>query len=285
MKKKMSYVKIILGCFLIAAALNLFFIGQHLVPAGIFGLTVLYAEKLNISLWIIVIFANLIFLFFSIIALSKKKTKKTLVSFILIPLFTFLTKDIGTYIDMGSIDTLLLSLYGGVLIGLGSRLIYKENHYVSGSDIVADIEHYYTKAHYNIVNYLFDMAVLIIVAITNGIESAMYSLISIIIIEILSKRANLGTSDSKVFYIITKKDREVRNYIIDELGYTLTVFDVKGGFLKTKNTVLMTVIPTKDYYKLREGVKLIDPTAFISITDSYEVINTNKDKKYKHENN
>lgn len=114
-----------------------------------------------------------------------------------------------------------------------------------------------------------------------GLEYAMYSLLAIVIIEVLSKRASLGTSDSKVFYIITKKDKEVRKYIIDELHYTLTVLDVKGGFLKTKNTVLMTVIPTKDYYKLREGIKMIDEKAFISITDSYEVINGKKSKETK----
>ena len=94
--------------------------------------------------------------------------------------------------------------------------------------------------------------------------------------EHLSKKATLGISDSKVFYIITKKDAEVRRFILDELHYELTNFDVKGGFLKMKNKVLMSVIPTKDYYKLKEGIKLIDPKAFISITDSYEVVNPNK---------
>jgi len=37
----------------------------------------------------------------------------------------------------------------------------------------------------------------------------------------------------------------------------------------------MTVISTKEYYELKEGIKEIDPSAFISITDGYEVLNKN----------
>ena len=44
-----------------------------------------------------------------------------------------------------------------------------------------------------------------------------------------------------------------------------------SGFKKEKENVLMTVLPTKDYYKLKEGIQNIDQEAFFIITDSYEV--------------
>ena len=62
---------------------------------------------------------------------------------------------------------------------------------------------------------------------------------------------------------------------MEELHHDLTSFDAEGGFSKKKNKVIMTVINTKDYYKVKEGIKLIDPKAFISITDNYEVMNNN----------
>lgn len=208
--------------------------------------------------------------------MPRKYSKAMILPFLLIPLFVYFTGNIKTYIDIDSVDKLLLTVYGGVLMGLGSRLIYKEKSFASGSDVVMLITREISKSKRYIVNYAFDLLWIIIGIALYGFEGAMYSLIAIIIIESLSRRAVLGVSDSKVFYIITKKEKEVRDYIIDELNYELTVFDVKGGFLKTKNKVLMSVIPTKDYYKLREGIKLIDPKAFISITDSYEVINQDR---------
>ena len=53
----------------------------------------------------------------------------------------------------------------------------------------------------------------------------------------------------------------------------MEIIDTNSFFSKEKNKILMCVIPTRNYYKLREGIKVIDKDAFISITDSYEVIN------------
>ena len=51
----------------------------------------------------------------------------------------------------------------------------------------------------------------------------------------------------------------------------LTAFHAKGGYLKERETVLMCVLPTKDYYRLKEVIHEIDPNAFFVVTDAYEV--------------
>ena len=66
-----------------------------------------------------------------------------------------------------------------------------------------------------------------------------------------------------------------KDYILNELHYDLTEINVKGGFTSHKNKIIMTSVDTKDYFGLKEGILLIDPKAFISIVDSYEVLNKN----------
>jgi len=281
MKKVKKYTKILLGCLLIAITLNVFFKKTNLIPSGMFGFAILYSSTFNLSLELTILLENIFFFTLAYIFMNYKDLRRLLTSFISIPIFVFLTKDISSIIDLHEVDELLISIYGGVLMGIGFKLIYKEQDYISGSDVIAKITKAINVNRRNLVNYIIDGIWIIIAVFKFSFEGAMYSLISIGIMEYLSKRAALGTSDSKVFYIITKKEREVRDYIIDELGYELTIFDVKGGFLKTKNKVLMSVIPTSDYYKLKEGVKYIDPKAFISITDSYEVINQKRNAKIK----
>lgn len=276
MRKCKKYAKIILGCLLIAAVLNVFFKNNDLIPCGLFGFTILYNAKTGMDLSLILILANIFFYLFGLLTLSKNKLRGCILPFLAVPFFLYITKDLNRIIDFGNADRLLITIFGGVLMGIGFKFIYKESRYASGSDILVTIAKSITGTSKYTVNYIID-AIWIIIAISLfGLENAMYTVIAVIIMETLSHRANLGVSDSKVFYIITKKEKEVRSYIIDELHYELTIFDVKGGFLKTKNKILMSVIPTKDYYKLKEGIKLIDPKAFISITDSYEVINANK---------
>ena len=87
----------------------------------------------------------------------------------------------------------------------------------------------------------------------------------------MSDKVILGISDSKAFYIITDHEAEIKEYILKYLNHGVTVFNAKGGYLKEKQTVLMCVLPTKDYYRLKEGIHEIDDDAFFVVTDAYEV--------------
>ena len=63
----------------------------------------------------------------------------------------------------------------------------------------------------------------------------------------------------------------MKKYILDTLGHDVTVFDVKGGFKEEKRKVLLTVVPSRDYYRVTEGIKEIDKKVFFTATDSYQV--------------
>ena len=69
-----------------------------------------------------------------------------------------------------------------------------------------------------------------------------------------------------------REDEEIKRYVLEQLGHGVTVFDAKGGFTKEKQKVLFCVIPTKDYFKLKEGIHEIDDGAFFVATDAYEVL-------------
>ena len=64
------------------------------------------------------------------------------------------------------------------------------------------------------------------------------------LITFLVDKVVLGISDKKAFYVVTKNKKEVCDYIINELGHTVTIFSATGGFSKKKTPVLFTVIPT-----------------------------------------
>ena len=281
MKIITKYLKIILGCIMIAISLNLFFKDRSLIPSGVFGFAIMYGAKTKLDLSISLAAANLFFFLLSCIFLSKKTIKRLILPFILVPIFVYVTSNIATIVNLQDVDKLLISIYGGALIGMGARFIYKENRYTSGADVIMLVSKMIDNPRRYLANYCLDLVWVALAIKLYGLEGAMYTAISIIFIEFISRREYLGVSDSKVFYIITKKENDVRDYILNELNYDLTTFDAKGGFLKAKNKVIMCVIPTKDYYRLREGVKQIDPKAFISITDSYEVVNPNKTLKSK----
>ena len=84
-------------------------------------------------------------------------------------------------------------------------------------------------------------------------------------------RVILGISKNKAFYIITEEYEEIRKYIINNLHHNVTMFNVKGGFLEKKRMVLLTVVPSKEYFAVTEGIKEIDSKAFFLACDAYQV--------------
>ena len=78
-------------------------------------------------------------------------------------------------------------------------------------------------------------------------------------------------SNNKAFYIITSKEEEVKEYIINHLNHSVTVFDVKGGFLQKRRKVLLTVVPSREYFQVTTGIKMLDSDAFFLACDAYQV--------------
>lgn len=273
--KLKSFMKVLLGALMISIGLNMFFMKFKLVPAGLFGFSTIYALKMDMNYSENIFLVNTFMFLLGYITISKKEIKKLIIPMLLVTLCVYLTSFIDTIVDLSSAETLLIAVFGAILIGFGERFIYQEEYYPSGDEIIEGISKAIIGPNGRIVNYVFDLILLVFVWLNFGLENTLYSSISIVLIEWMAKRSVLGISQDKVFYIITNEERKVKKFIMKELHYDLTMFDVKGGYSQNKNRIIMTAVPTKDYYKLREGIKEIDPSAFISITDSYEVINEN----------
>ena len=69
---------------------------------------------------------------------------------------------------------------------------------------------------------------------------------------------------------ITNKDDDICDYLLKELNLGITLIDTRGGFTNNKDQIIMCVVPTNDYFKVSEGIKLIDPEAVVLVTDAYQ---------------
>lgn len=270
-----KYLKIISGSLLIALAFNMFFLPYEIIPNGIYG----FASLLNFitgydpALFIIIV--NLSLIIISLITLGLHKSKEYVWPGLLIPLFIYIINIFNQYFTLDSIEKITAVIAGSFITGIGYGLIYKEGKNVGGVDIIQDIINSVTKYRNYLPSYLIEGIVFLLTIIILGLESMIYSLIVITVVRYMTIKSKVGISSSKTFYIITTKENEVKEYIMNELNQDLTEFNIKGGYSKNKSKILMTVADTKGYYVLKEGILLIDPKAFISITDSYEVINKN----------
>lgn len=263
--------ELIIGIFLIAVSFNLFFLPSDLVFGGVSGLSIITKALFGLKPTIVISITSGFLLIISFFLLGKKETLGSIVGTILYPIFVELTAHIGNYINIDINQTLLISIFGAVIYGIGAGLVFKAGFTTGGTDILNKIVAKYFKVSMGNALIMTDGLIVLGGAFVFGFTKLMYALIVLYIISILTDKVILGISDSKAFYIITEKDDEVKDYVINGLHHSVTVFDAKGGYTKEKQKVLMCVIPTKEYFKLKEGIHEIDKEAFFVATDAYEV--------------
>ena len=104
-----------------------------------------------------------------------------------------------------------------------------------------------------------------------GFQNFIYSIINMYIIGIMTDKVILGISESKTIYIITEHEEKIKQYILKNLSHGVTIIEAKGGYTGNQQKIIMCIIPTKEYFKAKEGIHTIDPNAFLLVTDAYEV--------------
>ena len=264
-------IEFIIGCFLVALAFNLFMSPNNLVAGGVSGFSLILKHFFGLNPSTIISVANILLIILSFLVLGKEKTKATILGSILFPIFVSLTEHLSTYISFKESEMILIAIFGGVLQGLGAGLIFRAGYSTGGTDILNMIVSKIFKISLGNSMFFTDGTIILIGAFVFGFNHLMYSLIILYLISTLTDKVVLGISDSKAFYIITSKEKEVKDFVINELKHGVTEFNAKGGYNSENQTVLMSVVPTREYYKLKEGIHNIDKNAFFVAMDSYEV--------------
>lgn len=262
---------ITISLILSAFVYNLFLLPLGIVAGGTSSIATLtyYLYEIDPAIMIFIISGVCSILGFMYIGFER--TTGTIVASIAFPIIVEITSKIVGFITIDTSDTLLIVLFASVLGGIANGLMYKSGYSSGGLPTISQILYEKFKLSIAKTSFIMNFTIVAIGAFFFGLTNALYAIIFLYIYSIVTDKVLLGTSGNKAFYIITSKEEEVKKYIIDDLKHTVTTFDVKGGFLESKRHVILSVIPSREYYKVTEGIKAIDKEAFFVVTDSYQV--------------
>lgn len=271
-----KYGSVILGILLVSISYNLFFSPYHLDTGGISGLAIVVQNLFLISDTSFMLVTNILLLILSYIVLGKELTKNSLLGSILFPFFVQFTSKISNIINIEGLEILIIAIVGGTISGIGYGLLFKNNFTSGGTDIFNQIAEKKFKVPISKSMIYIDGSIVLLGGFIFGIEKMLYSIIALILISIISNKTMLDINKNKVFYIQSKKTKEIKKYLTKDLMYDVTIFESTGGFSNQKKDLILCSIKTSDYYKVSTGLKLIDKDAFITITENYESMNENK---------
>ena len=261
----------IFGIFLYAFAFSIFYSPYNMIIGGSTGLSIIFREWIDISPSLFVGIVSYTLIIFSFIYLGKEMTYKTIIGTILYPIFLELTSHLVVYFDTELSSMLLVSIYGGASIGIANGIMMKTGYTTGGFNVIYQILNKYLKIAIGKSILFVNIIILLLGFYVFGIANVLYSIVALFISSIITDRVILGVSRGKTFYIITAKPKDVEQIIMKKLGHSFTEIDARGGYTNEKKKMLMSVIPTREYFILKETVREIDKEAFFLITDTYEV--------------
>lgn len=266
-----NFFTYIMGVLLGGIAVSVLYEPYGIVTSGSTGIAILLNKIVNIDLSLMIFVVCSILLILGFVVFGIEYGTKNILITIISPVFVKAATLINYVVDFKEVSMLLLAVFAGILSGLSTGLVRKSGYSPGGLGVVYDIINRKFKISVGNASLICNSIIMIVSLFSFGISGFIYGFIALYVGSYVTDRVMIGISNNKAFYIVTKKSSDVKEYIINKLNYTVTVLNAKGGYTNKKRKMLMCVVPTLEYVKLKEMIREIDKDAFFLITDSYYV--------------
>ena len=263
-----SLIMITLGAVMAAIALKLILIPNSMIDGGMNGVSIILNTLFGGSLGLIIFIVNLPFLILGYKQLGKKFVLK---AFYGMALFSILLEVFGRYTPLID-DTLLATVYGGILLGVGCGLIIKEGGCLDGTEIIAILVNRKKSLSVGQVVFCFNIVIYGAAIFVFGAERALYSLLTYFISYKVIDMVSDGLNSAKAAFIITDDGRDIAKQILEKLGRTVTVLSGEGIVSHGHKRVLYTVITRFEISILKDILDDCDDSSFVTVFDVSEII-------------
>ena len=265
------YVQMIISIFILALLYNAIIQPANITSGGINSIAIILRHLFRIKSLLTISCLTAFFIFLSYIFLGKKKTRGTLTAAILYPVFVYLTSFLRPLINIDMSDMLMISIIVGVISGFCNGLLYKTGFSNGGIPVISQILNKKFNISMGKSTFFINSIIVLIGGYYFGVNMIMYAIIINYINSIIVDKIMLGISKNKSIYIVTKEQEKIKKFIIEDMKHSVTLLKGEGAYSNKEKEVILSIIPTREYFEITESIKLIDPDVFYMVSDAYEV--------------
>ncbi|AMC07799.1 YitT family protein [Turicibacter bilis] len=258
----------IIGVFLYVLAMNMFISPANLYTGGVTGIAQLIiafassAFGIQLSLGGLIFLLNVPLLYLAWRSIGKRFAVLSILTVVLQSIILELVP-MGKFSD----DILLNAVFGGVLIGVGVGMILKIGASTGGTDIVSQYISMKFNGSFGKYSFGINAVIILLAGITQGWETALYTIISIYITSVVVDRIHT-IHQNLTLYIVTSKEDEMIDAIQKQLYRGITVLEGRGAYTKNNKSVLMIVLSSYELYEALAVIKMVDDHAFTNVVRS-----------------
>lgn len=250
---------------IIAAAVYFFLVPSHASVSSISGLGIVLANFVPLPLSAITMILNVVLLVIGFLTCGREFGAKTVYTSILLPafigLFERLFPNIGSLTDSQELDVLCYIL----VVSVGLSILFNRNASSGGLDIVAKIMNKYLHMDLGKAMSLSGMCVALSAALVYDKKTVVLSVLGTYFNGIVLDHFIFDNNIKRRVCIITKKEEELRRFIIEDLHSGATVYESYGAYNMQKRREIITIVDKAEYQKLMSYMNREDPQAFITV--------------------
>ena len=256
-----EYFQIALGIVLASIGLKAFLLPNGFLDGGVTGIAILLSNQFNWNVSLLLVGLSLPFIVLAYYALSWRIVIKALISIIGLAVFIQF-ENFGTLTD----DKLLISIFGGLFVGMGIGITIRNGAVLDGSEILGIVLNDRLGLSIGRVILLFNIILFSITAVIVSVEVAMYSILTYVVTAKVTDFVIEGFEDFIGVTIVSKRYEAVKRAIIEEVGAGMTLYNGRGGYSAPADNdfeIIHTIINRIDIRKMYKVVEDVDPDAFI----------------------
>lgn len=265
-KKKASnyffeYFQIFIGIVLTSLGLKAFLLPNGFLDGGVTGIALLVRTQVDINMSYLLVVFSIPFLILGYFTVSKRIVIKSIISILGVALFIHF-ENFQTITN----DKLLISIFGGLLVGSGIGIAIRNGSVLDGSEILGIFLNDKFGISIGKIVMFFNIILFTVTAFVESIEIALYSILTYIIAAKVTDTVIEGFEDFIGVTIVSKKYNLIKLAILEELGVGLTVYKGSSGFgsngVAEDFDIIHTIINRIDIKKMHRIIDEIDPEAF-----------------------
>ena len=250
---------------IIAAAVYFFLVPSHASVSSISGLGIVLSNFVPLPLSAITMILNVVLLIIGFFTCGREFGAKTVYTSILLPvfigLFERLFPDIGSLTDSQELDVLCYIL----VVSVGLSILFNRNASSGGLDIVAKIMNKYLHIELGRAMSLSGMCVALSAALVYDKKTVVLSVLGTYFNGLVLDHFIFDQNIKRRVCIITKKEEELRHFILTDLHSGATVYESYGAYNMEKRHEIITIVDKGEYQKLMKFINQEDPKAFITV--------------------
>ena len=253
------------GVAIIAAAVYFFLVPSHASVSSISGLGIVLSNFIPLPLSAITMILNVVLLIIGFFTCGREFGVKTVYTSVMLPLFLGVFEgifpDFGSMTNSQELDVLCYIL----VVSVGLSILFNRNASSGGLDIVAKIMNKYLHMDLGKAMSLSGMCVALSAALVYDKKTVVLSVLGTYFNGLVLDHFIFDHNIKRRVFIITKKEEELRQFIIHDLHSGATIYESIGAYNMEKRNEIITIVDKGEYQKLMNYMNREDPKAFITV--------------------